>query len=105
MCFSTERTHLETLGKSYVVLLDFFLGEQTHSLQLLQLRDSLLNPMLNDLRHLVDAAVRLLFGDIKVINVNFKLKYHKTVSTEEDSLPHTCVEVVIRRSSSGSVCK
>lgn len=47
----------ETLGTSSVALLDFFLGEQSHSLQLLQLRDSLLNPLLNDLRHLVDAAV------------------------------------------------
>lgn len=39
-------------------LLDFFLGEQSHSLQLLQLRDSVLDPLLNDLRHLVEAAVK-----------------------------------------------
>ena len=35
------------------VLPDFLLGEESHSLQLLQLRDPLLDPLLNHLRHLV----------------------------------------------------
>lgn len=38
------------------VLLDFCLGEQSHSLQLLQLGDPVLNPLLDDLRHLVHAG-------------------------------------------------
>lgn len=39
-------------------LLDFFLGEQPHSLQLLQLRDSVLDSLLYDLCHVDAAAVK-----------------------------------------------
>lgn len=39
-------------------LLDFFLGEQPHSLQLLQLRDSVFDSLLDDLCHVDVAAVK-----------------------------------------------
>lgn len=55
--FSAYRQHHESTVTLDIVSLDFFLGEQPHSLQLLQLRDSLFNPLLNDLRHFVDTAV------------------------------------------------
>lgn len=85
-----------SIGTLDVVLLDFFLGEQPHSLQLLQLRDSLFNPLLDDLRHLVLSRVplRLLFTNITVINVDLKLKYRKTIANRTRVLPHTCVELV-----------
>lgn len=57
MFFSAYHGHPESIVTFDVVSLDFFLGEQPHSLQLLQLRDPLFNPLLNDLRHLVDTAV------------------------------------------------
>lgn len=107
---SSEWRHLETAGRLHVVLPDFLLGEQSHSLQLLQLRDSVLYPLLNDLRHLVHAVVT--GSDAPVISVilqismsTFESTLTMRLSAKEQKLSSTHVWKLWYGRSSGSVCK
>lgn len=77
-------------------LLDFFLGEQSHSFQLLELRDPLLNSLLNDFRHGLHGGVT----NSHTYMITFALE----CNTDARSSMDTCEEVVIG-DASGSVRK
>lgn len=89
-------------GTASLNLLDFFLGEQPDSLQLLELRDPVLNPLLDNFSHRVHADVTcsrftcysavLITIVITALlsNVTFTWTY-TTWGDEADSSLHTCV--------------